>query len=313
MAARQLSWVRRLRLNVTKSMTIYSYDPSNGFEVVKIPVKISNDKSASSIALEIDQNGNLLAGGFYGEFNRQGIFKFEAIKGTYFIKVDRITEEVTVKNLAPFGKDFYKQVLTERALKKGREIPNNYYPKKILLKGDGGVVLIAEYYLRTVSDNNGSRTTRVTHGPLIVADINPNGEISWVKVIPKEQVFSETRRGTALGIGPITFTFYSSNEYRVTIYHSFLIGVGESDLYFIYNDHAKNLTLNDRRILIGYKGSVPVCVTVGSDGSMKKDILRGKDRSEVVLRPKINFQDSYGEVLIYGSRRKSDKFGVIKF
>ncbi len=309
-AARQLSWERKLKLNVTKSMTIYQYDPSNGFEVVEIPVEIGNDKTASSIALEIDKEGNLIGGGFYGERYAKGLMKYEAIKGTYFIKIDRINESLSVKQFSPFGKGFYQEVLTAKALKKGREIPNEYYPRKILLKDNGGVVLIAEYYYHYVSTDQGIRTESITHGPLIVADINAKGEINWVKAIQKDQLFYERRRAL-LDFGFLSF--YSSSAYKVTIYHSFLVGVGQSELYFIFNDNPKNVTLSDRRTLNGYKGAVPVCVTVDSEGNLAKDILREKDRSEVVLRPKITFQDDYGEILIYGSRRKSDKFGTIKF
>ena len=314
-AARQLSWVRKLRLNVTKSMTIYSYDPSNGFEVVIIPVEISKNKSASSIVLEIDTDGNLLGAGFYGEYNRQGIFKFEAIKGTYFIKIDRITESVAIKNLEPFAGDFYKQVLSDRALKKGRDIANVYIPRKIVMKEDGGVVLIAEYYTYSQSTNNGVQTTTIIHGPLIVANITSVGEIDWVKVVPKYQMFSESKRGLNLGI----ITLYSSNAYKVTQYHSFLVGVGESSLYFIYNDHPKNVSMarmsykEGFRSLNGFKGAVPVCVTIDENGKMNKEILQAKDRSEVKLRPKISFQNDYGEVLVYGSRRNKDKFGLLKY
>lgn len=302
----QFSDLQKLRFYVTKSITIYSYNPSNGFELVKIPVKIFKNKSASSLSLKLDNEGNLLGGGFYGEFVRQGLFEIEAIKGTYFIKVDRLKEEVIINNWLPFDKEFYQQLLSERQLKKGKEILNSYNAsRKILLREDGNIVFIAESYSKRIIRKENSRNTTITHGPLIIVNMNPNGEINWVKVVLKEQIYSYT----AMGAHPTHSTFSKT----VTVFHSFLVGVSDSKLYLIYNDNNKNLSLEAKVPLTGYNKSVPVCITIGNDGTIKKEILNEKGGKGVLLKPRTYHQNTNDEILIFGLKEGIEKFGVITF
>ena len=320
-AIRRVGWNKALKLAVTTDMAVYMYDPSNGFEVRKIPVDIEN-KSISSIALEIDPEGNLVGGGFYGERVTRGLFKYEGIKGTYFIKIDRVEEEVVEKTLEPFNKELTAQILTEKQAAKGKLVTNHFVPRKIILREDGGMVLIAEYY--TVirrEDSRGRVTITYTHGPLIVANLNGEGKIDWVRSIPKMQVYVKAQAMAGLSFGGISFTFsvdwfgFNPNKH-LAVYHSFLTGISEEDLYLVYNDHAKNIELEhfrDTKMLNGYAKAVPISIKIDGNGKMTKEILRDKDRSEVVLRPGIYHQETYDHVIIFGTRKKQDKFGLITF
>ena len=180
--------------------------------------------------------------------------------------------------------------------------------------------MIAEYYTMTVTVNRSSRNTTWQHGPIVAANINPSGEIDWVKAVPKMQVYTKVEPAIGLGAGGggvwFGFNFWLNLSKDQTVYHSYLLAVKEDKLYFIYNDHPKNIEvkhMRDTKILGGYKGSVPVTMVVDGDGNISKEILMEKDRSEVVLRPGIKFQEDYGDIIIYGSRRNKDKFGWVRY
>ncbi|MFK7969617.1 MAG: hypothetical protein AB8F95_04580 [Bacteroidia bacterium] len=330
-AVRKTGWDRKRKLTITKEMNVYMYDPSNGFEVRKIPVDLG-PKSASSILLDIDRDGNLVGGGFYGERTPRGLFKYEGIKGSYYIKINRVSEQVEVVNTEDFSTEFTAQILKEKSAAKGRLVPNNFIPRKIILREDGGAVFIAEYYVYTSSSSGGGGgyntrtgasgggtpaqiTEQWLHGPIVVASISPEGKQEWVRAIPKNQFYSITRSSFFNFGGTNLWINIPTNKNKI-VYHSMIIGVSEAGIHLIYNDNPKNVNLKhfrDTKRLIGYTKAVPVSVTISPEGEVEKEILADRDRKEVVLRPKIFFQDDYGYVLIYGNKRKKDKFGKITF
>ena len=301
---------------VTKKFWIYSYMPFNGFELQKLPVEIK-DKTATSIALTSDLDGNLIGAGFYGEKYNAGIFKGNGLAGSYYVKIDPKQNKVLVSNMQEFPTEFTAQVLKEKKANKGKLIPNLFYPMEIIGKSNGGAVMMAEYYYEFWNSRN--RTTTYTHGPLAIVDINPQGEINWVRAIPKNQVYVEPQLTLGLGLfsGGLSLTFvYSFTLFESqTVFHSALFGVHGDKLYVMYNDNPKNSEIEhfrDTNKLIGYKKSVPVVIEIDPEGNMKKDLVeRGK--SEVVLRPGVSLQVRQGETLLYGTRKKEEKMGRITY
>ena len=319
MAVRQVGWSREHGMEITKSMTIYQYDPTNGFELVTIPVDIG-DKKASSIGLATDPDGNLVGGGFYTERNPRGLFKYEGLGGSYFFRVNRQASELENVRLEAFGPEFAGRILSERKADKGKLVPNAFVPRQIIPRTDGGAVMVAEYYTVTITTDRATRQTTYYHGPLAVVSLNPDGKIDWVRALPKNQYYVKTE--TTIGIGlfaggfAIGFGYWLSLSKDKTVYHSYMLAVKDDKLQFIYNDNPKNLEVEhtrDTNPLRGFKGAVPVAVEIDGSGNVSKDILREKDRSEVVLRPKIHYQEDYGDILIFGSKRSKDKFGVIQY
>lgn len=319
MAVRQIGWMKGQNMEVTKSMTIYQYDPTNGFEGVTIPVDIG-DKRASSIGLATDPEGNLVGGGFYSERNPKGIIKYEGLAGSYFFRIDREASELENVRLEAFGPEFAGQILKEKKAEKGKLVPNAFVPRHIIPRTDGGVVMVAEYYTVTVVTDRTTRRTTYYHGPLAVVSLNPDGKIEWVKAIPKSQYYVKTQTTIGLGIFGVGFGFGFSYWLDLskdqTVYHSFMLAIKDDKLHFIYNDNPKNLEIShtrDTNPLRGYKNSAPFAVEVDGSGNISKDILKEKDRSEVVLRPGIHYQENYGDIIIYGSKRSKDKFGLVQY
>ena len=314
-AARQQAWEKKMYR--TKNLWIRQFEPSNGFEEKTISIDLE-DKSASSIALTIDPEGMLIGAGFYAERTSRGLMRYDGLVGTYFLKIDPIQGEVTTKILQPFGQEFAATVLKERQAGKGKLVPNAFLPQEIIPKADGGAVMVAEYFTRVITEAEYGQTITNTHGPLAVIDFQPDGNINWVRSIPKRQVYTETYPRIALDFGNglfLDFDFWFSLTKDQTVYHSYVTGVHGEYLYFLYNDHPKNIEIEhfrDTSPLNGYKRSVPVVIRMDGNGDMNKSILGGV-KTDVVLRPRISLQDRYEEILIYGTRKKEEKFGRILF
>lgn len=299
---------------VTDEINIYSYIPNNGFELTLIPVDL-NGKVASSIMFEIDRKGNLVGGGFYGERVRS-LLSYTGLKGSYFLKVDRVNEEIEYANIEPFSKDLTAQILSERKANKGKLVSNYFVPRNIVMRDDGGAIMAAEYSLRVIEETRTGTIVRTYHGPIIIVSISPEGVQEWARAIPKNQFWAQQQMllgGLFAGI-PIFISVPSAKDQ--SIYHSFLLGVSEKGINLVYIDHKSNIELEhykDTKRLNGWLKSVPVSVTITPDGKVTKKVLAERDRTEVVLRPKISYQGDYKNVIIYGNKRKQDKFGRITF
>ncbi|MEM6807072.1 MAG: hypothetical protein AAF696_37065 [Bacteroidota bacterium] len=299
---------------ITRKFWIYSYMPFNGFEEQKIPIELDG-KTATSIALTSDLEGNLIGAGFYGENYKSGLGRRDGLAGSYFIKIDPTTNEVLNSSMQEFPTQFTAKVLKEKKAAKGKLIPNFFYPLEIIGKSDGGAVMVSEYYL-AVEGTNG-RTITHYHGPLAIVDIDREGEINWVKAVPKNQVYVESRVVLVGFLGPLSlsFAYTPSSAELQTVYHSALFGVNKDKLYVLYNDNPKNEEIEhfrDTKPLRGYLGSVPVVIEIDAAGNMEKALLED-GKGEVVLRPGASLQVKPGETLLYGTRKRHDKMGRVTY
>lgn len=304
---------------ITRTFTIYQYAPENAFEVQEIPVEIGG-KVAQEIALTDDADGNLIGAGFYAEPSGK-LFSYDGLAGSFFIRIDRWKAQVSDFKTAPFGPAFAETILSEKKAAKGKMVPNLFIPVDVINKTDGGVILTAEYYLQTVAYSQGTRTISTTHGPIVVVSMDGTGEIDWVNSIPKKQVYSDAQLAILFvfadfGAASFGSGFWLSLTKDQSVYHSFLTGIKGNDLYLVYNDHPKNGDIKhykETKTLSGFKKASLQMVVIDQAGNMTKTTLAERDKEEVVLRPGIYFQDSYDEILIYGSRKKKEKFGRILF
>jgi hypothetical protein len=66
----------------------------------------------SQMKIAIDESENIICAGFYSELSSHGL------KGSYFLKIDGITQKIITKNFKDFGIDFITQNMTVRQEKK---------------------------------------------------------------------------------------------------------------------------------------------------------------------------------------------------
>jgi hypothetical protein len=282
---------------------ILSYKNKDG-SFKEYPVSLK-DKFLQEMQISIAENEDIICAGFYSEEGKSGI------KGAYYLTVNGETNEVMHKSFKDFEIEFIVQDMTaknrkklEKSAEKGKNVEMyNYDLKSIILKEDGGAVLVAEQYFyrvqtRTYMTANGMMrtTTNVYYyfNDIIVVNIDGEGDILWANKIPKRQT-------TANDGG-----YFSS--YTMAVVHD--------KLYFVFNDNIKNLTIEKEgklSLFIGAKSAIAVLVEVNMDGTINKRSLFTTRDAGALTRPKVCEQVSGHEVVIFCESRKKHRFAKLDF
>ncbi|MBL4657406.1 MAG: hypothetical protein JKX73_05355 [Flavobacteriales bacterium] len=276
----------------------------NGENVANYPIELPG-KFITDMQFAIADNGDIVCGGFYSE---EGTF---SIKGSYFLSMDGKSNTIKSNSVNEFGIDFITQNLkAKKAAKakkkaaKGKAVElYEYELDDIILKDDGGAVLIGEqYYVRVVTrtstDANGNTRTTTTYyyhyNDIIVININPKGIIEWTEKIPKRQV--------------------TTNDGGY--FSSYALAVRGDKMHFLFNDNPANLFYKPGMKLSNFskqKGSVVVLVTLTEEGRYSKDLLFKTKDAEVLIRPKVCEQTNDNEMILFGQRRKMHRFARLTF
>lgn len=273
-----------------------------GANLQQYPVSVE-DRFLTDMQIEIQDAQTIVCAGFYSE---KGTI---SIRGTYFLKVDAASKQISAKNFKDFEIGFITQNMKRREAKRAARQEKRgddaelfeYDLDKLLIGKDGSAVLIAEqYFVRSVTQYqsiNGRQTTNTVtyyyYNDIIAVKMDPSGEIVWSRKIPKTQMTRE------------------DGGY----YSSYALAIVKGNLCFIYNDNPDNLTLEDDEKADNYNPSKSVVVVSSIDpkGNVtKKPILTSKD-VEVITVPKVCEQISNTEVVLFGKRKKTQQFGLLKF
>ena len=245
--------------------------------------------------------------------------------------MDTKTKQVYNKNLKEFDFEFLTEYMSESKKEKARKAERegnekkapelyNYSLDNLILRSDGGALLIAEqYFVYERYDYNdpfyyggwyGYRYSRFNrfydpyyrgntqrdvyynYNDIIIVNIRPNGEIEWTARIPKQQ---ETINDGG---------YYSSYAYSVV----------RDKIYFVFNDNARNFDGESNRIY-NYNGrnSVVAMATLSKDGSVVTEPLFSNRDADVIARPMICRQIGKREMMIYGELGRSYRFGKLTF
>jgi hypothetical protein len=138
----------------------------------------------TDLTLKIDRDENLFLAGF---FSHQST---DAIIGTCFFKLNGDLEE-EVRSSQRFSDEFLANFLRDKQLERGKEL-QNFYLDNIILRSDGGVLMIAEKFYTTFNsyvDIYGYWVDqKVFHyDEIIVSSVSGNGDLEWSAVVPKQQ------------------------------------------------------------------------------------------------------------------------------
>ncbi len=275
------------------------------------------DKFITDLTFRVDKKGELICSGFYSD---KGTF---SMKGTYFFKLDPKTREISNENFKEFDFDFVTEYYSDRKKKRAEKDEKSgndrrsvelfqYSLNDLILRSDGGAVLVAEQYYVERDDNNNNfgypsavygynrynnnLNNRVdyhyNYNDIIVVNIRPNGEIQWASRIPKRQ---ETTNDGGY-------------------YSSYAMAIVRDKICFVYNENGKNFGAkkNNRRYRFNGSNSILTLTEVGMDGSVATYPL-GSNRDEgIITRPKICKQIGKREVAIFGEKGKRFKFGSLE-
>jgi hypothetical protein len=258
--------------------------------------KVSLDpKFISDVKMTINEKGDIICAGFYSNKSSASII------GAFYVKIDKETKEITRQGTKEFGPDFLSQFMSEKKIEKGKEL-YDYILRHLVLRDDGGAILVAEQYYEVMVQSYDPTTHAYTYtyyyyyNDIIVVSINPSGEISWAKKIPKYQV--------------------SRNDGGY--YSSFTFAVSGDKMYFMFNDHVRNLKNQDEsttkyRYMNNPKKSVAILVTMDSNGNQDRQAMFNNNDLKIILRPKLFMQLNEHRMILYGEKGSTYKLADVKF
>lgn len=176
--------VNRVKAPDDFGFKIYRYTPGDAepqAEEVSIDL---GELYLTDLTLKIDRDENLYLAGF---FSHQST---DAIIGTCFFKINSDLEE-EVRSTQRFSDDFLANFLRDKQIERGREL-QNFYLDNIILRSDGGVLMIAEKFYTTFNsyvDIYGYWVDqKIYHyDEIIVNSVSANGDLEWSSVVPKRQ------------------------------------------------------------------------------------------------------------------------------
>lgn len=276
----------------------------NGNQINEYPISVEG-KFLSEMQIAINQSKDIICGGFYSEKGVVGI------NGSYFLRLDGTTKEIVSTNFKKFDIDFITQNFTARKEKKAKKRDAKgkdqelfqYDLDEIILKSDGGALLVGEqYYVNivtttTTSANGGTTTTTkytYHYNDIIVINLSPEGTIDWNVKIAKKQITTNDNG------------FYSS----------YALSVVNDKLYFVFNDNPKNLYYKGDGKYYNFtrgKDALAVLVELDLDGIQDREALFSTSQANILARPKVCKQISKNQLIIFGQRKKTQRFAKVTF
>ncbi len=242
----------------------------------------------TDLGFNMTDDDKLAAAGFY---STQGTY---SIKGICFTLINAASGAVIKQGSQSFDASFL-EIFSKQQLDKQDQELYRYSLDEIIIRSDGGALLLAEqFYVReeltTTRYPDGRTSTTTTYyyyyNDVMAINVNPDMTIEWATKIPKRQV--------------------TSNDGGY--YSSYASAVSGDKIYLLFNDHPDNLTVTDPSRLAKYSGvknSVATLVTISSDGKWKKSLLFSNKIQGEILRPKICEQVSVNHFFLYGEKGKN--------
>lgn len=217
-------------------------------------------------------NDRLLGGGLYSEKNRG------KANGSFYLKINPKTPESEQLVYIPFEQDFMTQVMEakENQVLKGVD---NVTVKDIVLRKDGGILLVAEltkeFERRMATANrgyvgaDGSRyIVDYYNDDVFVLSIHPDGNMHWESILHKKQ--------------------YSQDDNGV--YSSFFMMKTPSMLRFLFNDEIKNENTVSEYLVNGY-------------GEFDRNSVMSTENQDIQLRFQDAVQFGSGDIIVPSERR----------
>ncbi|MGK0365179.1 MAG: hypothetical protein ACI85O_002244 [Saprospiraceae bacterium] len=282
--------------------TVLAYT-QNGEEKQEYKIDL-RDKFITDLTFRVGRDKDLILAGFYSERNASNA------KGTCYLRIDSKSKQILQQTLKEFEFEFLTEEMTEgqrrraeRAEQRGdsnREAElYSYRLDDLILRSDGGVVLIGEQYYvyqdRTQDYYSGrfSTTYYYNYNDIIVVNIQPDGEIEWASRIPKRQ------------------RTVNDGGY----FSSYAMSITRGKLYFVYNDNARNLDPERRNRIFNFSGSGSVIAVAQVDmkGEVKTFPIQNNRDASVYTRPKVCKQNGKRTMAIYGEDGRKYRFGQLLF
>ncbi|MFK7922960.1 MAG: hypothetical protein AB8H47_13435 [Bacteroidia bacterium] len=247
------------------------------------------ERKIAAIEIELSPQGELICGGLYGEGEKVGL------AGTFLLRFDTQTETLLTETYSPFEKRILVQMIGKKAVNKDRS-PVSYLLDEMILKSDGGVILIAESFQTQVvsinQDGQFSIRTYYYFGDILITNLDKDGNVNWHKNLEKNQVSAED-------------AMYSSYKLMRT----------PNELCFIYNDNKRNAKADKKgkHNLATGKNAVVTLASISVEGDITKESLIDSNDEGVFFIPFLSFQYNNHEMLLRAEKRRNSRYARVIF
>ncbi|HET8962820.1 MAG TPA: hypothetical protein VFM99_02930, partial [Chitinophagales bacterium] len=262
---------------------------NNGKEKEEYIISL-DDLFITDCSFVLTDDNKIVCSGFYSTKGTT------SIKGSFFMTIDPETKAVLSKGTTNFDTEFLKLFVSDNKAEKGSELAN-FTLDEIILRSDGGALLIGEKYYITTSTyrdpNSGSTSTsyHYHYNDIMVININPDNTVKWATKIPKKQTASSG------------------------FYLSYVSHVKDDMVYLIFNDNEKNLDEKNPDKIHAYDGknSFATLVSIQPDGGWDKKALFSNKEVGVIMRPVVSKQINEDELLFYAEKGNKYVVGKLTF
>lgn len=272
---------RRREQNGQRLSSVYSlYAYINDGKKEQIFEFDRGDARFHHLKFKVQDKDHLALGGVYASKSNKDDF------GLCHIQVNVSEAVVDFVHVSPFLKDSIDQ----------NHQASNYRLKDLILRSDGGLVLIAEQHQRnnqrTYLTDGVINETLYQYNNILVANMAPEGHFSWIKSIPKMQI-------TANDGGAFS---------------SFARAIVKDRFYFVFNEHPENFSpLNNKITNLDHLSSVVSLVETKRNGEQNvKPLFVNKDYG-IITRPRLCRQISARSILLYGQYGREFRLGLLTF
>ncbi len=194
-------------------------------------------KIITDLAFRLDKDENVYLAGFYSNLNSSRII------GTLYLKISNVGAILTEAS-QEFSDEFKANFLSKGQIERGKELANfsmHHDPNDngIVLRSDGGVLLMAERYYQTYQtyrDIYGYWAQQTLHHfeEVILTSIDPTGKIEWHAIVDKNQVDLNPQRCSyfhAIGEkGAYIFYDYTARKQGSNVYYNLVEMDGKTSL-----------------------------------------------------------------------------------
>ncbi len=151
---------------------------------------IFKNKGILKASLEMTPDGELICAGTYSELTKKG--NVDDFDGIFYAKLNPKTGEVLSDNQKKLDRSTVEFMTTKRNAKKDEGISTAFKLRGYVAMDNGtsNLILEEDYFYVTTSTNSKGQTTYTYHyvsKAILIANIATNGEINWIKHIPKYQ------------------------------------------------------------------------------------------------------------------------------
>lgn len=235
------------------------------------------DKYISDLAFRLDREENIYVAGFY---SNRGT---DEIVGTLFQQIAP-DGRILLNAAERFNEEFLRNYLSSSQIDRGRELKNFYLDSEdgIILRSDGGVLLIAEKFFVTYQsyrDIYGYWTDREVfhYEDVILTSVSSSGEIEWHAIIDKNQVAES----------PSSLSYFNA--------------IGPSGAYIFYEYKPRKLPLNIYYHIVDITGEVTDRIP------LVRDYRYGNE-----FYPRFSEQISNNEAIMVYFENRGRKLSVVK-